>query len=88
MPILDPKSLEETKRRSPQGQDRRRPRPKPPPDPSLDAKGLPPGYPFKPDWEVTPREVKAMLDKGEKFVFIDCRLPNEYQITAHRRRRR
>ena len=32
---------------------------------------------FKPDWEVTPREVKAMLDQGEKFVFIDCRLPNE-----------
>jgi sulfur-carrier protein adenylyltransferase/sulfurtransferase len=25
--------------------------------------------------------VKSMLDKGEKFVFIDCRLPNEYQIT-------
>ena len=22
-----------------------------------------------------------MLDRGEKFVFIDCRLPNEYQIT-------
>ena len=22
-----------------------------------------------------------MLDRGEPFVFIDCRLPNEYQIT-------
>ena len=22
-----------------------------------------------------------MLDRGEKFLFIDCRLPNEYQIT-------
>ena len=22
-----------------------------------------------------------MLDKGEKFTFIDCRLPNEYEIT-------
>ena len=51
------------------------------PDPSLDARGLPPGYAFKPDWEVTPREVKALLDKGEPFVFIDCRLPNEYAIT-------
>ncbi|HZN68157.1 MAG TPA: molybdopterin-synthase adenylyltransferase MoeB [Tepidisphaeraceae bacterium] len=52
-----------------------------PPRPNLDDKGLPPGYQFKPDWETTPREVKAMLDKGEKFVFIDCRLPNEHQIT-------
>ena len=26
-------------------------------------------------------EVKAALDRKEKFVFIDCRLPNEYQIT-------
>src|SRR5687768_6058239 len=52
-----------------------------PPRPNLDDKGLPPGYPFKPDWEVTPRDVKSMLDKGERFVFIDCRLPNEHQIT-------
>ena len=22
-----------------------------------------------------------MLDQGDEFVFIDCRLPNEYQIT-------
>jgi len=22
-----------------------------------------------------------MLDRNDKFVFIDCRLPNEYQIT-------
>jgi adenylyltransferase/sulfurtransferase len=51
------------------------------PDPSLDARGLPPGYAFKPDWEVTPREVKGLLDRHEKFVFIDCRNPNEYQIT-------
>ena len=51
------------------------------PDPSLDAKGLPPGYHFDPSWEVTPREVKSLLDKREPFVFIDCRLPNEYAIT-------
>ena len=48
---------------------------------NLDPRGLPPGYQFKPDWEITPRDVKALLDKGEKFVFIDCRLPNEHQIT-------
>src|SRR5206468_9465857 len=51
------------------------------PDPSLDARGLPPGYAYDPEWEVTPREVKSLLDHGDRFVFIDCRLPNEYQIT-------
>lgn len=47
----------------------------------LDQRGLPQGYNYKPDWELTPREVKSMLDSGEKFVFIDCRLPSERQIT-------
>jgi sulfur-carrier protein adenylyltransferase/sulfurtransferase len=42
---------------------------------------LPPGYAFKPDWEVTPRDVKQMLDRKEDFYFVDCRLPNEHQIT-------
>jgi molybdopterin/thiamine biosynthesis adenylyltransferase/rhodanese-related sulfurtransferase len=84
-PILDPKSLEETKRevedarapKAPAGSAGAAKR-----DPSLDDRGLPPGYAFKPDWEVTPREVKGMLDRGEPFVFIDCRLPNEAAITA------
>lgn len=75
VPALDPKSLEETARevqsyKSPQSQ-----------QPQLDEKGLPQGYSFKPDWEVTPREVKSLIDKGEEFVFVDCRMPNEYQIT-------
>ena len=78
VPILDPKSLEETKREV----ERAKAGSAPPPRPKdLDERGLPLGYSWKPDWEVTPREVKSMLDKGEKFVFIDCRLPNEYQIT-------
>jgi sulfur-carrier protein adenylyltransferase/sulfurtransferase len=47
----------------------------------LDARGLPAGYNFKPDWEITPREVKSMLDNSDKFIFIDCRNPNEYEIT-------
>ncbi len=50
-------------------------------DPTLDANGLPPGYQFDETWEVTPRQVKSLLDKHEKFVFIDCRLPNEFAIT-------
>jgi molybdopterin/thiamine biosynthesis adenylyltransferase/rhodanese-related sulfurtransferase len=82
-PALDPKSLAETEaevKRAKNG----------PPasgaagpvsDPTLDANGLPPGYPFDPAWEVTPRDVKGMLDRKEDFVFIDCRLPNEHQIT-------
>jgi sulfur-carrier protein adenylyltransferase/sulfurtransferase len=77
VPILDPKSLEETKQEAQ--------RAKSPASAQaasgLDEKGLPPGYAFKPDWEITPRDVKKMLDAGEKFVFIDCRLPNEYEIT-------
>ena len=68
VPALDPKSLAETvaEAKSSKGS--------PAADPSLDAKGLPPGYAFDPTWEVTPREVKSLLDKNEKFVFIDCRI--------------
>ena len=80
VPILDPKSLEETRQEAQsakQGGNGRAAAPAP----NLDPRGLPPGYAFKPDWEVTPREVKSMLDRGEKFYFVDCRLPNEYQIT-------
>jgi len=47
----------------------------------LDSRGLPPNYKFNPDWEITPREVKSLLDSGQDFVFIDCRLPTEYSIT-------
>ncbi|HYE19539.1 MAG TPA: molybdopterin-synthase adenylyltransferase MoeB [Tepidisphaeraceae bacterium] len=80
MPILDEKSLAETKdevQKSKSGQLGGGTKP----DPSLDARGLPPGYQFKPDWEVTPRDVKAKLDAGTKFTFIDCRNPNEFEIT-------
>lgn len=48
----------------------------------LDERGLPIGYPFRKDWEITPREVKAMLDDGKKFLLIDCRTPGEQQITT------
>jgi sulfur-carrier protein adenylyltransferase/sulfurtransferase len=79
VPILDPKSLAETEeevKRAKGGNGRAAGK-----DPSLDDRGLPKGYKFNPDWEVTPREVKEMLDKHEQFYFIDCRLPNEYAIT-------
>lgn len=77
VPILDPKSLEESRQEAHQAKTGG----KAAPDPTLDSRGLPPGYVFKPDWEITPREVKSLLDKGEKFVFIDARMPHEYQIT-------
>jgi len=75
VPILDPQSVAETEvevRRATQPAQAAS---------GLNEQGLPPDYRFDPNWEVTPRQVKAMLDKGEPFVFIDCRLPNEYQIT-------
>jgi adenylyltransferase/sulfurtransferase len=75
VPALDPKSLAETAAEAQHAKGA------PAADPSLDAKGLPPGYNFDENWEVTPRQVKSLLDKQEPFVFIDCRLPNEYAIT-------
>jgi adenylyltransferase/sulfurtransferase len=75
VPALDPKSLAET---ASEVKNYKEPKTV---DHGLDARGLPPGYDFKADWEVTPREVKASLDKKESFVFIDCRLPNEHAIT-------
>ena len=75
VPILDPQSVAET-----EAEVRRATQPAQAPS-GLNEQGLPPDYRFDPNWEVTPRQVKAMLDKGEPFVFIDCRLPNEYQIT-------
>jgi len=82
VPILDPKSLEETKQEAQRARQGGHPgQVATAPAASVDARGLPPGYQFKPDWETTPREVKSMLDRGDKFYFVDCRLPNEYQIT-------
>ena len=47
----------------------------------LDDRGLPVGYAFKPDSEITPREVKARLDAGVDFDLIDCRRLDEWQLT-------
>lgn len=81
VPALDPASLEETKREVVNAKESAvggGPRKS---DPSLDARGLPPGMGFNPEWEVTPREVKALIDQKEPFFFVDCRNPNEYEIT-------
>ena len=47
----------------------------------LDEEGLPHGYALDARRELTPRAVKAKLDAREPFVFIDCRLPTERDIT-------
>ncbi len=57
------------------------PPPPPPPAPPLDARGLPVGYPFKADWEVTPREAAAALNGAGTNgapMLLDCRRPDEH----------
>ena len=77
VPAMDPKSLEETKR---EVIDAKAPPARPGASaPGLDSRGLPPGYTFKPDWEVTPREAKAQMDKGA--LVVDVREPHEWDIT-------
>lgn len=46
----------------------------------LDGLGLPEGYPLDDQREITPRQVKAMVDGGEDFVLIDCRTAQENQL--------
>ena len=42
----------------------------------------PPPPPGMKEWEIDPVEVKAKLDRGERFMFIDVREPHEYQICS------
>ena len=44
--------------------------------------GLPADYPFQRDWELTPRELKRMIDSGTAPVLIDCRTPAERDIAT------
>lgn len=49
----------------------------------LDARGLPAGYPFREEWEVTPRETQAILQApGTDALLLDCRLPDELRIAS------
>jgi adenylyltransferase/sulfurtransferase len=78
VPALDPKSLEETKREVTEA--KKGPSQPAAAGPGLDARGLPPGAKFDPEWEVTPRETKSLLDGGKAMV-IDVREPHEWDIT-------
>jgi len=50
----------------------------------LDSRGLPANYPFKAEWEVTPRQTRDALAAsahGDALpLLIDCRLPEEHAI--------
>lgn len=49
-------------------------------DATLDDRGLPADHQLH-LLEITPRETKRLLDAGEDFVLIDCRMPQEAAIT-------
>lgn len=48
----------------------------------LDHAGLPDGYPFNPDWEITPREYRRRRDAGEKILLVDCRTAAERDLAT------
>jgi rhodanese-related sulfurtransferase len=51
----------------------------------LDQRGLPSGYPYRPEWERTPREVNALLHSPqpeERPLLIDCRTEQERAIAS------
>jgi sulfur-carrier protein adenylyltransferase/sulfurtransferase len=78
VPALDPASLEETRREVMEARQPQQAKPAPS-GAGLDPKGLPPGYSFKPDWEVTPRETQKAMEQGS--IVIDVREPHEWDIT-------
>jgi rhodanese-related sulfurtransferase len=44
---------------------------------TLDARGLPAGYPFQGEFEITPRQAKAGMADGS-VVLVDCRTRQEW----------
>jgi hypothetical protein len=49
---------------------------------TLDDRGLPAGYPFNPDWEITQREYVRRRDAGELIVLLDCLTASERDIAS------
>ena len=45
--------------------------------PPLDARGLPTGYPFRPEFEMTPREADEAM-KGGRLLLVDVRTVEEW----------
>jgi rhodanese-related sulfurtransferase len=44
--------------------------------------GLPEGYPFQRDWELTPRELKSLIDQRAPLVVIDVRTESERTLAS------
>lgn len=49
---------------------------------ALDELGLPKGYTFRPDWEVTPRQTQEelALPTAQRPLLLDCREPDEWAL--------
>lgn len=45
----------------------------------LDAAGLPQGYPFRPEYEISPRDAAAKVKSG-KCLVLDCRTEAEWDV--------
>jgi adenylyltransferase/sulfurtransferase len=78
VPALDPKSLEETQREVIESKQPARPAAS---AAGLDERGLPPGMKIDPNWEVSPREAKAAMDRNGSTLVVDVREPHEWDIT-------
>ncbi len=48
----------------------------------VDERGLPPGYPLRPDWEITPREYVRRKAAGEKIIVVDVRPQSGREIAS------
>lgn len=47
---------------------------------TLDARGLPAGYPYRAEDETTPRELRALLDAKAPVTVLDVRTAPEWEI--------
>lgn len=53
----------------------------PGPVPAIDGRGLPAGYAFKPDWEITPRDARRAVegaDAHHRPILLDVRRQDEW----------
>ena len=48
----------------------------------LDDRGLPHGYPLRPDIEITPRQTRQLLgaDPASRPLLVDCRRDDEWEF--------
>lgn len=49
---------------------------------ALDQRGLPEGYPFNPEWEVSPRELRDLLQSPDAPLVLDVRTEQERAIAC------